>query len=658
MTPATSLAFQWSNSEQDDTAPQAAALGARAVERLVGTLGRALGGGRDGGSAQQAAATIASASGSGSSSSSSSSSTAGSHTEYYSARYGVGGLRPELPMLAVSDAGPQKALQLLGDLLKPPALQQTQRRPTQQPGGGGDGQRGWLHARPADLITPDAASAAADFSSSSTISQRRRTDDSSGGGGSSPGASPPPPAAAAAAPSRARITARYLPLELCWCLPLSAAAWQQAAQLPAYMHRVNALLRLQGMAGQLQDRLGVQVLAPGAALPPQQQQQQQQQRRQGRGAGSAGSVCRIAPALLAAALTGPGAREAYDMEGLEFMGDVVLKFLATNYLLQVCVGCCCGARAGACPLQGCCVGAAGMHASICCGCRRHQATAGCCLLPASVAKACLRACCLARRALAAMLLQAQPNSNEGELSVAKARLVRNVALAAAAQAPQLALPAHLLLVPYSAARYTPTGALARGSGSGGGGGSGGSGSSVPLRLLAQPQQAAMQGKRLADAVEALIGGVYLTAAAAAATAAAADGDAPVSQAGLQAAARFCDAAGVLPSGVAGHYGGLSPTDAVPASVRRAPRTSPTTPHAPSHFTRPPRCRRLRCHRLQALHSRLPGTPRPRQHQQQRRRHQAGGTGRRAAAQPGAAAGWVHLSAAPAAAAGAHARLTL
>lgn len=39
--------------------------------------------------------------------------------------------------------------------------------------------------------------------------------------------------------------------------------------------------------------------------------------------------------LLSVACAGTSAQEAYDLEGLEFLGDVVLKFLATNYLLQV-----------------------------------------------------------------------------------------------------------------------------------------------------------------------------------------------------------------------------------------------------------------------------------------------------------------------------------
>lgn len=34
-------------------------------------------------------------------------------------------------------------------------------------------------------------------------------------------------------------------------------------------------------------------------------------------------------------LTAPSAGECFDMEGLEYLGDVVLKFLTTNYLLHV-----------------------------------------------------------------------------------------------------------------------------------------------------------------------------------------------------------------------------------------------------------------------------------------------------------------------------------
>jgi hypothetical protein len=35
------------------------------------------------------------------------------------------------------------------------------------------------------------------------------------------------------------------------------------------------------------------------------------------------------------ALTGTGAKEGFDQEALEYLGDAVLKFLASNYLLQV-----------------------------------------------------------------------------------------------------------------------------------------------------------------------------------------------------------------------------------------------------------------------------------------------------------------------------------
>lgn len=168
-----------------------------------------------------------------------------------------------------------------------------------------------------------------------------------------------------------------------------------------------------------------------------------------------------------------------------------------------------------------------------------------------------------------LLLQASPvTANEGELSVQKARTVRNVELAEKAQQSQyLQLQKHLLLLPYQAADYMPTGSypgcVNNSNTSTGCSGDSSSAMQAPVGLLAQPLSREAKGKRLADCVEALIGAVYLTAAAEAAAAAAngqgqlaapvaaaglLSGGTPVSTEGLAAAASFCAAVGILPSG--------------------------------------------------------------------------------------------------------------
>jgi hypothetical protein len=168
------------------------------------------------------------------------------------------------------------------------------------------------------------------------------------------------------------------------------------------------------------------------------------------------------------------------------------------------------------------------------------------------------------------LVQVNPTSvNEGELSVAKATIIRNVALARKALEPSLSLQQHLHLLPYHSDLYSPTGHLpATNSSSSSGGGKTGpiglflrdrTASSVPIE--SEAFEVEIRGKRLADCVEALIGAVYLSAAAKADSAeaeAAAGGGSwgvssissvmPVSEAGLAAAAAFCEAAGVLPTG--------------------------------------------------------------------------------------------------------------
>jgi hypothetical protein len=166
------------------------------------------------------------------------------------------------------------------------------------------------------------------------------------------------------------------------------------------------------------------------------------------------------------------------------------------------------------------------------------------------------------RVLLLLLLCSQANpadANEGELSVQKATLVRNVQLArkARGQNSLLQLERHMLLLPLSSVKdcasdYTPTGTYPGSSSSS-------TGCAVGLQRPSSCEREE-RGKRLADGVEALIGAVYLTAAAAVAGAsgmseggAAAQGivgrsSMPVSEQGLAAAAAFCEAVGILPPG--------------------------------------------------------------------------------------------------------------
>jgi hypothetical protein len=156
------------------------------------------------------------------------------------------------------------------------------------------------------------------------------------------------------------------------------------------------------------------------------------------------------------------------------------------------------------------------------------------------------------------------DANEGELSVQKATLVRNVALVRKAQGPhsQLQLDRHMLLLPLSsvkdcAADYTPTGSYPQANSSSS------RGFAVGLQRPSSCERLE-RGKRLADGVEALIGAVYLTAAAAAGGGGGGGGavlpgagvgpqsssssSMPVSEQGLAAAAAFCEAVGILPPG--------------------------------------------------------------------------------------------------------------
>jgi len=167
-------------------------------------------------------------------------------------------------------------------------------------------------------------------------------------------------------------------------------------------------------------------------------------------------------------------------------------------------------------------------------------------------------------------VQAMPgDANEGELSVAKAQVVRNVRLARLARSKPLLLQYQLRMHPFDNCLWTPNGC-----------------DSV-LGLFDNGPQTTFKGKRLADGIEALIGAFYLSGAAAEAAqntaAAAAAGTARnrpaagqdseiygveepsvpamldaaswvwhrVSQPGLEAAAALCEVLEVLPQGESG-----------------------------------------------------------------------------------------------------------
>jgi hypothetical protein len=89
-----------------------------------------------------------------------------------------------------------------------------------------------------------------------------------------------------------------------------------------------------------------------------------------------------------------------------------------------------------------------------------------------------------------------PDANEGELSVAKAQVVRNVRLARLARSRPLLLQYQLRLHPYDSCLWTPNGCDA------------------VLGLFEGGPKTTFKGKRLADGIESLIGAFYLTGAAA------------------------------------------------------------------------------------------------------------------------------------------------
>jgi hypothetical protein len=163
----------------------------------------------------------------------------------------------------------------------------------------------------------------------------------------------------------------------------------------------------------------------------------------------------------------------------------------------------------------------------------------------------LHVCCCCCQSSAA-------GANEGELSVTKARMIRNFALAEVAKGDVLQMANLLHLLPFNAALYTPTGSCGASSS---GGNSMKHDKGAAIKLLQQystPDGSVCEqrGKKLADAVEALIGAIYLTAASAGLRSQPGSNSSNtssilhsgVSSVGLAAAAAFCKAVQVLPAG--------------------------------------------------------------------------------------------------------------
>lgn len=267
------------------------------------------------------------------------------------------------------------------------------------------------------------------------------------------------------------------------------------------------------------------------------------------------------PTLLLVSLTASSCHETFDLERLEFLGDVILKVLTSHVLLKV------GVRRW---VQGYEAGATHWRTSCCC-CSILLVLAACqptVFLSAAGCTTTIRSCCCID--LPTMLnthchVQGfPPDANEGELSVAKARIIRNLRLAQLGRSAPLYLQYQLRSFPYDNSLWTPTGTQS------------------VLGLFEDGRTYTCKGKRIADGVESLIGAFYIAGAAkeaalkvvaagagpggdsTAATAAAAAGLSGnssadvtswvwhrVSRGGLVAAAAFCEVVGVLPAGESG-----------------------------------------------------------------------------------------------------------
>jgi hypothetical protein len=291
---------------------------------------------------------------------------ASSHAEYFKLRYGVSGFRDDLPMLQVAGQGWRKGLGLLAKPLKPAQLQKVAGRSAL--------------AMPEDLTAPEAAAAAVAFGGLQQQRQQqgegrqltRPTEQQLMPGSKRPfglvsnsnepaavaefGTSGSGGSVAAAAAARVTNTTEamevdmpglhhqqqqgeqqqqqaYLPLELCWLLPLTATEWSQLQLLPVFMHRINTMLRASRMQQHLAQIAANHVTNSSTLLGHEDAVDHIKSSSSSSGVAKGFAVPPLP--LLVVSLTGAAAGEAYDLEGLEFLGDVVLKLLATNYVLQV-----------------------------------------------------------------------------------------------------------------------------------------------------------------------------------------------------------------------------------------------------------------------------------------------------------------------------------
>jgi hypothetical protein len=276
--------------------------------------------------------------------------TADTHAEYYERRYSISQLRTDLPMLMVQSSGRSK--DLAKSPFKPWKLQQQQKiaKRLQEPDRITDASAAAAAVRfdfqlpqHADADSPakrkkmeqqqqqEATAEARDSKRSCQQQQQDKQQQQQAQAPAGPSSSSHDKAAAAdykVAASSSRVAGGevyqpvrdvYLPLELCWLLPLTEESWRQLNLLPAFMYRINSLLKVHRIRQHLQQAAALVIEPEGASS---------------QGASSGGFLV-PASELLMVALTGTSAAEAFDQEGLEFLGDVVLKFLAASCVLQV-----------------------------------------------------------------------------------------------------------------------------------------------------------------------------------------------------------------------------------------------------------------------------------------------------------------------------------
>lgn len=160
----------------------------------------------------------------------------------------------------------------------------------------------------------------------------------------------------------------YLPLELAWVLPITVRAWGELQLLPSLMQRLNGVLQATALHVQLGTLLHGTALAPAGGIagdiaPPGADDTAAAIEAGWQPPDSVASVLREAmpralqclnaadkwrtasegappvpvppPPMLLAALTCASVGDSFQLERLEFLGDVVLKLLAAQCLLTV-----------------------------------------------------------------------------------------------------------------------------------------------------------------------------------------------------------------------------------------------------------------------------------------------------------------------------------